>query len=343
MGFQGNAIGTTGGVVQNNFPNQFGTALPGSPFSSADSNFIDSCPVADANGVVVGRGVVETVLGVSVATVTGTNITTGTSQIGTAVTNITAGYLQIVGLTPTPMYLSNISFASVTGYASLLALLNAMTGIGTGVWTASTHTASSTILTFTSASYGSPTVTVTDLNAAGASTGLAAALGLTSLTIVNGVQQPIRTGLGSQGVSRPATGNTAANFYGVALRTLAGFNVNSIQSVWPYQANAPIMRPTRAGGRVWVESFDTIAVDGAVYLVTVADTCTAGTSYHPVGSFTTGAAPAGATTAAGYAAGTAVLLANAKFKSVGVAGTPVVGGEATPGGVVLIEFTGAAG
>src|ERR1035441_4354227 len=146
MGFQGNAIGTAGGVVQTSFPNQFGTALPGSPFSSADSNFIDSCPVADANGVVVGRGVVETVMGVSVATATGTNITTSGSTIGSAVTNITAGYLQIVGLTPTPMYLSNQSFAGATGYVALLALLNAMTGLGTGVWSASTHSASSTIL-----------------------------------------------------------------------------------------------------------------------------------------------------------------------------------------------------
>jgi hypothetical protein len=240
------------------------------------------------------------------------------------------------------MEITNISFAATTTIASVVALLNAATNIGTGLWSAINAGASAATLKFTSASYGVLNVTVTDLNASGVSTGLAAALGLTTVTVVNGVQQPIRTGLGSQGVSRPVSGSAAANFYGVALRTLAGFNVTSVQSVWPYQANAPIMRPTRAGGRVWVESFDTIAVDGAVYLVTVADTCTAGTILHPVGSFTTSTTPASAG-GAEAAAGTAILLANAKFKSVGVAGTANLGDEATAGGVVLIEFTGAAG
>ena len=310
-------------------------------------NFIDSCPVADANGVVVGRGVVEAVLGVSVGTVTaGAAVPLTASNTQAALTNITAGYLQVVGATPLPMEITNISFAATTTIASVVALLNAATNIGTGLWSAINAGASAATLKFTSASYGVLNVTITDLNANGVSTGLAAALGLTTVTVVNGVQQPIRAGIGNTGVSRPVSGSAAANFYGVALRTLAGFNVNSIQSVWPVDTLAPVMRPNRAGGRVWVESFDTIAVDGAVYLVTVADTCTAGTSYHPVGSFcnaTNGTAPAGATTAAGYTAGTAVLLANAKFKSVGVAGTPVVGGDAIPSGVVLIEFSGAAG
>ena len=346
MGFQGNAVGTAAGVVQNSFPNQFATALPGDLYSSADQNFVDSCPVADPNGVVVGRGVVESVLGVSVATFVGTNVSTasggnGTTSIGATLTGITAGTLTIVGATPTPIELTGLNFTSVatvhsasadTGLDHFLNTALAAAGFGSLITVASTG-ASTYAMQFTTTSYGNLTVTITG------SAGIVAALGLTTVTVTNGVQQPIRTGLGNMGVVRPTSGSAAANFYGVALRTLAGFNVTSIQSLWPYQANAPIMRPTRAGGRVWVESFDTIAVDGAVYLVTVADTNTAGTILHPVGSFTTSATPA----TAGGTAGTAVLLANAKFKSVGVAGTANVGGEATPGGVVLIEFTGAAG
>ena len=336
MAFQGNAIGSSGGVVQQSFPNQQGTALPGTPYSSADVSLIDSAIITGTASVVAGRGVVLSAISSAVATVTAVPLTLSTSNTTTAITNITAGYLMITGVTPTPMFLANVSFAATTNIASVVALLNAMTGIGTGVWSSINAGASAATLVFTTTSTGPINPTVTDLNTAGASTGLAAALGLTTatLTVVQGNQGAIRPGISNEGVRAPTTGDSAC--YGVALRALSGFTATTATPIWPVNSNAPIMRQARAGGRVNVESFTANTVNQAAYMVTVADTCTAGTSYHPVGSFTNTATPVGATTAAGYAAGTAVACG--VFRSTGLAGTPVVGGDAIPNGTVVLEF-----
>jgi hypothetical protein len=139
--------------------------------------------------------------------------------------------------------------------------------------------------------------------AAQAASGANARSGINARTVIN------TTGAVAAGTA------TAANFAGVALRTLAGFSATAQAPLWPLNVLAPIARPARSGARLWVETSasDTIVIGDSVFVVTVA------AAGYLIGTFTNTNNSGGCI---------AVLLYGATFQSNSAAST-----------VQLVEFT----
>lgn len=131
-----------------------------------------------------------------------------------------------------------------------------------------------------------------------------------------------RAGVNNVQVALPSGATAATDFYGVVLRASAGWTRTTGVAYIPYDRMAPILRPGRAGGRVWVTASDTITAGDLVYLVR--SNAVAGNT-RSIGSFTNAAITDGMST-------DTVQLANASFRSA-----------ATTGQVVLIEFMGKPG
>jgi hypothetical protein len=143
------------------------------------------------------------------------------------------------------------------------------------------------------------------------------------------ITAPLRAGISNIGADGIAGTLTAANFLGVVCRTMAG-SLTTSAAGFAYNAVAPVLRPQRQGGRIWVESAGsltggagTIAVTDPVYVV--------------VGNLVTGntAALLTFTNAAitGQGNTDTILIPGATFQSVCAA---------TAGLPVVIEFSAAA-
>ena len=123
-----------------------------------------------------------------------------------------------------------------------------------------------------------------------------------------------RTGVNQAGIQDAANAltaatATAANFYGVAMRTQAGWSTGSNSPVWPTGIMAPVARSVRAACRVWVatSTIDTTADSDPVYVVV--SNLVAGNT-RTIGSFTNSAITGAGNT-------DTVLIPGAAFHSPG--------------------------
>lgn len=126
-----------------------------------------------------------------------------------------------------------------------------------------------------------------------------------------------RQGANSDLASLP--GGTAADgdFYGILVRTHAGFSDAAGSTYWPYKRTAPVLRRGRSGGRAWVRAYGAVTAGGTVY-------------WRRASAVTSNTAPLGALVPAAITDGgntDTVELTGIKFVS-----------SAADGGVALVEL-----
>ena len=126
-----------------------------------------------------------------------------------------------------------------------------------------------------------------------------------------------RQGANSENALLPLAGSADADFYGIMIRTHAGFSDSTGSGYWPKDRTAPVLRRGRSGGRVWVKAY------GAVTAGTVA-------LWRVKADITANAAPVGALVPAAItqdAVTDTVQLTNVTFVT-----------SAADGGMALVEL-----
>lgn len=155
--------------------------------------------------------------------------------------------------------------------------------------------------------YGAAETNLIDSIAVGEANGIGVGLGIVAAYI-----DPSFPGINNKAATLPDSNTTAAMFGGIVVRNqTAQTDANGMVFIGADRM-ADILRPKRAGGRIWVNANNVNLAGGDVYWI-VQDTAGHG---FPIGSFSG--------EALGAAGIDTVELTGVEFASVGVAGKPVL-------------------